>query len=206
MYVRDEVKQAIFDNGAIAIGILLPKDEINRVNNDWENNFSQDEYENLVAQIELCSGIVLQGGAACDNYEMIVAKYCYDNDIPVLGICSGQNVLVRALGGTTYRIPNPKDHNQPNAKYVHGMRVVTPSKFHDLVGVDEMRVNSRHVKAINSSPLLEQVAFCDDNYVEVVEAKDKKFYIGVKFHPESLYKIDENMNRIFEGFVKACKE
>lgn len=27
MYIRDEVKQAIFDNGGIAIGILLPKME-----------------------------------------------------------------------------------------------------------------------------------------------------------------------------------
>lgn len=27
-YIKDEVKQAIFDNGAVAIGILLPKDEV----------------------------------------------------------------------------------------------------------------------------------------------------------------------------------
>lgn len=206
MYVRDEVKQALFDNGAVAIGILLPKDEVNKVNNNWENNFSQDEYDNLVAQIKLCDGVVLQGGSACDNYEMIVAKYCYDNDIPILGICSGQNVMVRALGGATYRIPNPTDHDQPDKTYVHGMRIVSPSKFHDIVGVDELRVNSRHVKAIKSSPLLEQVAFCDDDYVEAVEAKAKKFYLGVKFHPESLYKIDDRMNKIFESFIKTCKD
>lgn len=205
MYVRDEVKQALFDNGAVAIGILLPKDEIRKVNNDWDDNFSSDERENLIAQIKLCDGIVLQGGPACDNYEMIVAEYCYDNDIPVLGICSGQNVLVRALGGETYRIPNPKDH-QSEETYVHGMRIITPSKFHDIVGVNEMRVNSRHIKAIRTSPLLEQVAFCDDDYVEAVEAKDKKFYLGVKFHPESLYKIDEKMNQIFASFVETCKK
>ena len=27
MFVRDEIKQVIFDNGGIAIGILLPKNE-----------------------------------------------------------------------------------------------------------------------------------------------------------------------------------
>lgn len=205
MYVRDEVKQALFDNGAVAIGILLPKDEVRRVNNDWDDNFAPGERENLIAQIKLCDGIVLQGGSACDNYEMIVAKYCYDNDIPILGICAGQNVLVRALGGATYRIPNPKDH-QSEALYVHGMKVVVPSKFYDIVGVHEMQVNSRHVKAIHTSPLLDQVAFCDDNYVEAVEAKDKKFYLGVKFHPESLYKIDDKMNRIFTSFIEACKK
>lgn len=30
--------------------------------------------------------------------------------------------------------------------------------------------------------------------------------IGVRFHPESLYKIDENMNNIFKSFIKACKK
>lgn len=42
-YVRDEVKQAIFDNGEIAIGILLPKDEINDVSDNWSNNLSSNE-------------------------------------------------------------------------------------------------------------------------------------------------------------------
>lgn len=29
-----------------------------------------------------------------------------------------------------------------------------------------------------------------DNYSDFVEDKNKKFYIDVRFHPESLYKID----------------
>ena len=63
------------------------------------NSLNNIEYDNLISQIKLCNGILLQGSGACDNYEMIVAKYCYDNNIPTLGICCGQNVMVRALGG-----------------------------------------------------------------------------------------------------------
>ena len=33
----------------------------------------------------------------------------------------------------------------------------------------------------------------------------KKFYIGVRFNPESLYKVNENMNKIFEKFIKIYK-
>lgn len=106
MFIRDEIKQAIFDNGGIAIGILLPKNEKIDVEDKWENNLNNIEYDNLISQIKLCDGILLQGGGACDNYEMIVAKYCYDNNIPTLGICCGQNVIVRALGGTTKLIIN----------------------------------------------------------------------------------------------------
>lgn len=52
MYIRDEMKQAIFDNGAVAIGILLPKDEKINVSDDWKNNLNEQEYDNLIAQIK----------------------------------------------------------------------------------------------------------------------------------------------------------
>lgn len=206
VYIRDEVKQAIFDNGAIAIGILLPKDEVLDVGDNWNNNLSQDEYNALITQVNLCNGIIFQGGGACDNYEMIIAKYCYENDIPTLGICCGQNVIVRALGGTTYNIPNPEKHNQSMKEYVHNIKINPLSKFYDIVNLEEIRVNSRHKKTIDKSPFLDQVAFCEDGYPDVVESKDKKFYIGVRFHPESLYKNDENMNNIFKHFIDICKK
>lgn len=205
-YIRDEVKQAIFDNEAIAIGILLPKDEVLKVGDDWINNLSQDEYNVLITQVNLCDGIIFQGGRACDNYEMIIAKYCYENDIPTLGICCGQNVIVRALGGTTYKIPNPEKHNQSMKEYVHNIRIDSSSKFYDIVDSEEISVNSRHKKTVDKSPLLDQVAFCEDGYADVVESKDKRFYIGVRFHPESLYKTDENMNNIFKYFINECKK
>lgn len=205
-YIRDEVKQAIFDNGAIAIGILLPKNEVLNVGDNWSNNLSQEEYNGLITQVNLCDGIIFQGGGACDNYEMIISKYCYENDIPTLGICCGQNVIVRALGGTTYEIYNSKKHNQSMKEYVHNIKIDPSSKFYKIVELEEMKVNSRHKKTIAKSPLLDQVAFCEDGYPDVVESKDKKFYIGVRFHPESLYKNDERMNNIFKYFINECKK
>ncbi len=204
MYIKDEIKQAVFDNGAIAIGILLPKDEKLDVEDNWVNNLSQEEYDSLITQINLCDGIIFQGGGACDNYEMIIAKYCYDHDIPTLGICCGQNVIVRALGGTTSKISNPEKHNQTTAKYVHNIYINPSSKFYDIVKHKEIKVNSRHKNTVDSFPLLEKVAICEDGYADVVESKSKKFYIGVRFHPESLYKIDENMNNIFKYFIDVC--
>ncbi len=203
-YIRDEVKQAVFDNEAIAIGILLPRDEVLDVADNWTNNLSQDEYNDLITQVNLCDGIIFQGGEACDNYEMIIAKYCYENDIPTLGICSGQNVIVRALGGTTYKISNPEKHNQSEKEYVHNIKINPSSKFYNIVNLNEIKVNSRHKKTIDKSPFLDQVAFCEDGYADVVEDKDKKFYIGVRFHPESLYKKDKNMNKIFKFFIDVC--
>lgn len=205
-YVRDEVKQAIFDNGGVAIGILPTEDKIKYSGDNWQDDLSEVEKENLISQIKLCDGIILQGGIETDNYECIVAKYCYDRDIPILGICAGQNNIVRALGGTTCIIPNPEKHNRPFDEYVHSITISKDSKFFSIVNTESMLVNSRHQRTIKEASLLDVVGCCEDGYFDVVEAKDKKFYIGVRFHPESLYKRDENHNKIFKKFIDCCRK
>lgn len=205
-YINDELKQAIFDNGGIAIGILPTKKQINYCGDEWKDNLSIEEKENLNNQIKLCDGIILQGGIETDNYEIIISKYCYDNDIPILGICAGQNNIARALGGTTYKIPNPDKHDKSFSEYAHNIKIYKNSKFYDIVNTTEMRVNSIHKRTIKDSPMLDKVAFCEDGYSDVIESKNKKFYMGVRFHPESLYTKDENMNRIFENFINICKK
>ncbi len=205
MFVRDEIKQAIFDNGGIAIGIILPKDEKVDVEDTWKNNFSATEYSNLISQIKLCDGILFQGGSACDNYEMIAAKYCYENNIPTLGICCGQNVMVRALGGTTKLVENPEKHDT-NDLYVHSVKIIKNTMLSKIICKEKIKVNSRHKKTINTHPGLSVNCVCDDGYIDGLEASDKTFYMALRFHPESLYKIDENHNRIFNEFVKICKK
>lgn len=205
-YIRDDLKQAIFDNGGIAIGILPTEENINYAGDKWKDNLLIEEKENLIAQIKLCNGIILQGGLETDNYENIVAKYCYDNDIPILGICAGQNNIARALGGTTYKIPNPEKHYKSFYEYAHSIKINEKSKFYKIVNKNEIMVNSVHRRAIRKCSMLDKVAFCKDGYPDVIEAKNKKFYIGVRFHPESLYKIDENMRNIFIKFVESCKK
>lgn len=37
-----------------------------------------------------------------------IKQAIFDNNIPALGICCGQNVMVRALGGTTKLVANQK--------------------------------------------------------------------------------------------------
>ena len=205
-YIRDEVKQAIFDNGAIAIAILPPDKDIKYIENNWKEDLNEKEYEDLIYQIKLCDGIILQGGGESDNYECIVAKYCYENNIPILGICAGQNNIARAIGGTTCKIDNPGKHMQMIKQYVHKIKIDKTSKFYKIIKKEEIMVNSRHKRTIKDCPKLEKVGFCEDGYADVIESKDKNFYIGVRFHPESLYKIDENMNNIFKSFINECEK
>lgn len=205
IYITDATKQAVFDNGGIAIGILPTEKEVNYKGNIniWNDELNDIEKENLISQIEICDGIILQGGLEMDNYEFVVARYCYDNNIPILGICAGQNAIAKALGGTAYKIFNPEKHNV-SRNYVHNIKIDKNSKFYSIVGSDEIMVNSLHTNTIGECPKLDKVAFCEDGYADVIEAKDKDFYIGVRFHPEDLYNKDKKINHIFERFIEIC--
>lgn len=203
--IRDEVKQAVFDNDAIAIGILSPNDEIQYTTDNWVKYESSIKKQEIIEQINICDGIILQGGNSNETYENWIAKYCYENDIPVLGLCGGQNSITRALGGSTYKIKNPEKHNQQSEQYVHSIKIDKNSKFFAIIGKEEMMVNSRHNRDVDYCPELEKVAFSEEGYADVIESKEKLFYLGTRFHPESLYKIDDDMNKIFKEFIKVCK-
>ena len=132
-YIRDEVKQAIFDNGALAIGILSPNEELFYCENNWMQFEDKLLKSDIIGQIKLCDGIILQGGITNEAYESFIAKYCYDNNIPCLGICAGQNCIAYALNGTIKSVDNPENHNKPNEEYVHYINIEYPSKFYDIV-------------------------------------------------------------------------
>ena len=203
--IHDEVKQAIFDNGGIAIGILSPNDKIIYAGNDWKNYEDEIRKSEIINQLNLCNGIILQGGITCEAYESWIARYCYDNNIPILGICTGQNSIARGLGGTTFKISNPEKHNK-SYDYVHSIKINKDSKFYSIIKKKEIMVNSMHENSIKDCPKLNKVAFCEDEYPDVIEATNKDFYIGIRFHPECLYKKDENMNNIFKAFLEECKK
>lgn len=210
--IRDEVKNAVIDNGGIAIGILTPETEVNFFDQNDQNieSFLTDKQkQDLIAQIKLCDGIIIQGGPDSLKYEIWIAKHTFDNDIPTLGICAGQNNMVRAVGGTIKKLDNAKikKHNQKWTDEVHSIFIDKKSKFYKIVKCEQMVVNSRH-KNVVDNPTSNYVisAVCDDGFPDVLEAPNKKFNLAVRFHPESLYKKYKTHNEIFKAFISACKK
>ena len=204
--IGDELKQAIYDNGGIAIGILSPDKEILFTTDNWQEVEDRITKEAIIEEIELCDGIILQGGLTNEAYESWIAKYCYENNIPCLGICAGQNNIARGTGGTTTYVSNPEKHDKSFDEYVHKVYINEDSKFYEMVKKKEIMVNSIHKRTIDKCPKLQKVGFCEDGYPDVIEDRNKRFYIGVRFHPESLYKNDKNMANIFKNFIQSCNE
>ena len=206
--IYDGVRNAILNNNGLAIGILPTKitnkfctsDEI--VDGTY---FSESELNDLYSLIDKCDGIIIQGGLSSDDYEIKATKYAIENDIPLLGICAGFNNIIRAMGGKVFCMENTI-HNTEDGSLVHKNVIKENTLLHDILKTNKVSVNSIHTmfakeKDINN---LEISAYSDDGYVEAVELKNKKFCLGVKWHPE-LMTNNENMNKIFEFFIKASK-
>lgn len=207
--ISDSLRYALCKNGAMVIGIMPQKgnQDFNDVDEHDERIMSEEEIEMLNSTLRFCDGIILEGGITSHNYEEYIAKYCFENDIPCLGICAGFNNIVRALGGTTLLLENTDRHDRPDLEYAHKCKVFNKdSIFYNCVKCDELQVNSIHTYIADKVPeSLTVVARSDDGQVEVVEAKAKRFFMGIKYHPEILIDVDEKQNRIFEKFIKSCK-
>lgn len=136
-----------------------------------------------------------------DNFERQERKIRTEEIIEEMNLCDG----IILQGGTTKEIPNPEKHMKMNEKYVHSVKIDKNSKIYTILQKEEIMVNSRHKRTVDTCPCLEKVGFCEDGYADIVEAKEKTFCIGVRFHPESLYKEDANMNQIFKSFIERCR-
>lgn len=144
------------------------------------------------------------------DFELAITRAALDRDMPVLGICGGQQLLHVVLGGTLIQhIPDEVDgalaHEQPNARTEpgHTVRIEKNTLLHRIVETEELDVNSVHHQAAKDVPEGTVVnAIAPDGIIEGIEAPAHRFCLGVQWHPE--YGINSGDGRIFEAFIAAC--
>ena len=208
--IYDGVRNAILKNGGLTIGIL-PTQIINKFCDTDEvidNTILTDqEKDDLYNIINKCDGIILQGGLSSESYEIEAAKYAIDNDIPLLGICAGFNNIIRAMNGDVF-VLDSKKHNQDNNLIIHNNTILKDTLLYNILKKEKIGVNSLHTMFAKDENIknLDISAYSDDGFVEAIELKNKKFLLGVKWHPELMLDQDDNMNNIFKEFINATKK
>lgn len=201
----DEIRYLIVKNGGTAI-MLLPTEITLKFNdNDIEYNtvLSDEEKNELYRQIDLCDGFILQGGLYSANYEIEMAKKIIELDKPLIGICAGFNNILRAIG-TDVIEDKTKSHDIYDKEYRHEISIIKGTKLFDLVKKEKYNVNSIHSMIApkgNVEKYARISAISYDNLVESFELDNKKFVMGIKWHPELMLE-DGFTRKLFKEFIK----
>lgn len=207
MYVSDELRYLVIKNGGVAIAVLPTEDTMEFNDDDLGDNkkLSEAEKRDLTQQINLCDGIILQGGVTSCSYEVECVKIALELDKSILGICAGFNNILRALGGKVI-LDKTGSHNHLDVNYRHPIRIEKDSKLFEIIQKDNIEVNSIHsMMAVprEVSKVAKISSYSEDGYVESFELSNKKFVVGIKWHPE-LMSEEEYVNKIFKKFIEVC--
>lgn len=189
------------------IGVLLRNDGIYTLNKEIKKVIDSynkicigiypNSLEEFIKIVNLCDGFILQGGSDYTCLEIEFVKYLYENDIPTLGICLGMQMM-SVIDGTLEKLNNL--NHKSNNLYVHEIFINSDSKLYSILNKDKIVVNSRHIEHITNT-FLNVSARSSDFVIEAVEDKNKKFFIGVQWHPESI--MDDNSIKLFDSFFDS---
>lgn len=207
MDICDEFRYLVLQNGGLPISLLSPEITFKFNDNDISDPkvLSAEELNDIDTMVKLCDGVILQGGLASCNYEIEIAKKCIEYDIPIIGICAGFNNILRALG-TDVIEDKTNSHNFYKMDYRHKITIDKDSMLYKFIGKENLDVNSIHtmiapVEKVKGFAKI--TSYSEEGLVESFEVENKKFIIGVKWHPELM--LDQDATNIFKNFVEACK-
>ena len=141
-----------------------------------------------------------------DDTELNLFRQARERELPVLGICRGQQVINVAMGGSL--VQHLEDHDQRalgRSHLAHTIEVDPDSELGKAAGEHKIRVNSLHHQAVRAlAPGLQQTARGEDGTVEAVESDDG-LIVAVQCHPEELTTDLPWARRLFERFVARAR-
>jgi putative glutamine amidotransferase len=159
--------------------------------------------------------------AVRDRIEFLLSRWAVEDDKPLFAICRGIQAMNVGLGGALIQdLPSQwgdKVHHNGNYdglkrhEVAHTVCIEPGSRISQIMTSGDVGVNSFHHQAIKRvAGGLIVTSRAPDGIIESVEMPDKRFYIGVQWHPEemALGRDDADqirMMRLFASFVDACK-
>lgn len=205
--VVNPIVEKISKYGGIPIGIFPTQVE------DFQNKKLSEiseltnlEKTDLNQTLSMCDAIIKPGALKIYGFERYIYNYAFQKDVPYIGICAGMQMMAY------YNKDNVKNERNEDKgvihhskeKYVHEIRILKDTLLYDILDKEEIMVNSRHNFHITSPGTHEVSAYSKDGLIEAIENKDKKFQLGLQWHPEMLD--DENTEKLFTRFIEEAEQ
>jgi putative glutamine amidotransferase len=125
-----------------------------------------------------------------DRAELALLEAALARDMPVLAVCRGFQVLNVARGGDLVQhlpeVVGDERHREVKGVFSeHPVQIEGGSKLGAVLG-DHVPVKSHHHQGVGRVGAgLREVAWADDGTVEGLEDPDRRFALGVLWHPEA---------------------
>jgi putative glutamine amidotransferase len=153
-----------------------------------------------------------------DALEVLLTRWAMADDKPTLGICRGIQMMAVASGGSLCQdlptmMPQATAHNyvyndlgtHEETDLIHEVTLAPDCKLAQAMGTEALWVNSLHHQAVQSvGEPLHVVGHASDGVVEAVEHPSHRFFCGIQWHPELLFKEHAAARRVFEAFVAVA--
>lgn len=149
---------------------------------------------------------------ARDEFELNLTRLALVQDLPLLAICRGLQVLNIAAGGNVLQdigvaVQSPVKHSQQAPKWygTHTINISPGSRLAETWGT-KMVVNSYHhqaVGAVGEGFIVNARSL--DGVVEGIESLRHSFVLGVQCHPECMWHKNKLIFELFKRFIRASK-
>ena len=146
------------------------------------------------------------------DFEIKICEMSLKQNIPILGICGGEQLLNVCCGGTLIQDikefnNNSLEHEQTNSRNQtsHSVEINKKTKLFNIINQLEIQVNSAHHQAVNQlGKNLIVSGLARDGIIESIESTAHDWCIGVQWHPEFL--ITKADKLLISNFVKFSQK
>lgn len=143
-----------------------------------------------------------------DELEFSLLERTIEQEIPVLGICRGAQLINVQLGGTLHQDITSFYREVPKITTVWPEKkvdITKGSKLESALGVSAAWVNALHHQAVDQlGDSLQIVAREEAGIAQAIENPEHPFLIGVQWHPEYMPQIPEQRS-LFARLIAAAK-
>lgn len=202
--IDDNLRKLIINKGCYPLAILPLANTTYYLKSGKEiSPLTPLEEVELKAMVDICDGIIFQGGNRWYNYHDFIYRYALSVDKPILGICMGMQLMSANDNNrnTATKIESNIEHSKLGEKYAHKVIIEDNTLLSKIISEKTIDVNSNHKYAITSVNEYIVSARSIDGIIEAIELPGKRFCLGVQWHPEKMAEYDKHANELIDYFI-----